>query len=177
MQPQPNHDPRATAASAATLPRIGDRLAGQRLLVTGATGFLAKAFVEKLLRSVHSVGAIYLLIRPSADGLSPRARAERDVLDNRAFDRLRASLGPGFRRLCEEKIRVIGGDLTEGRLGLAPEEYAELTKQITCIVNSAATVTFDERLDWAVDLNALGPSRLLKVAQDCGNVPFLHVST
>ncbi len=73
--------------------RIRDRLAGQHLLVTGSTGFLAKAFIEKLLRSVDTVGGIHLLVRPRAGGASPAQRVKRDVLNSNAFDRLRAALG------------------------------------------------------------------------------------
>ena len=45
------------------------------------------------------------------------------------------------------------------------------------VVNSAATVTFDERLDEAVELNTIGPSRLLKFARECGDAPMMHIST
>lgn len=157
--------------------RIKDRLAGQHLLITGSTGFLAKALVEKLLRSVETVGGLYLLVRPRSDGASPRDRVTTEVLRSRVFDRLRASLGEGFARRCEEKIHVVGGDLTRERLGLDQKSYRELAQTITVVVNSAATVTFDERLDEAVELNTIGPGRLLKLAKDCGNAPMMHVST
>jgi len=157
--------------------RIRDRLAGQHLLVTGATGFLAKVFIEKLLRCVDTLGGIHLLVRPRSDGTSARQRVWQEVFGSSAFDRLRASQGAGFARLCEEKIHVVGGDLTKERLGVAEPAYRELTRRITLVVNSAATVTFDERIDWAVELNTLGPSRLLKFARDCGGVPMMQVST
>jgi long-chain acyl-CoA synthetase len=165
----------------ATLPTnrssIRERLSGQHLLVTGSTGFLAKAFVEKVLRSVPTIGGLTLLIRPREGGSSAERRLQREVLGSSAFDRLRASLGARFDRLCAEKLRVVAGDLTLPHIGIADEEYAELTRRITAVVNSAATVTFDEQLDMAIELNALGPSRLLAFAKDCGNVPMLHVST
>ncbi len=157
--------------------RIRDRLAGQKILITGSTGFLAKAFVEKLLRSVDTIDGIYLLVRTRAGGVSPAQRVKRDVLGSPAFDRLRASLGDRFHQLCDRKIHVVSGDLTRDQLGISASEYESLTKTITLVVNSAATVTFDERLDLAVDLNTLGPSRLLRFAKDCGGIPFLHVST
>ena len=157
--------------------RIRERLAGHHLLVTGSTGFLAKAFIEKLLRSVDTIGGIHLLVRPRPGGMSPAERVERDVLGSRAFDRLRAALGSRFDELCRDKIHVVGGDLTQERLGFDPATYEELTRRITLVVNSAATVTFDERIDLAVELNTLGPTRLLSFARACGNVPLLHVST
>jgi len=157
--------------------RIRERLAGQQVLVTGSTGFLAKVFVEKLLRSVDSVGGIHLLVRSRSDGTSAAHRVKQEVLRSSVFDRLRAALGDRFRRLCEEKIHVVDADLTLERFGLEPAAYQALTQRITLVVNSAATVTFDERLDQAVELNALGPSRLLQFAKDCGDIPFQHVST
>jgi len=92
--------------------RIADRLAGQNLLITGSTGFLAKVFLEKLLRSVDSLQGCYLLVRSRTGGLSAAERVRRTVLRSRAFDRLRASLGNGFDALCAKKIHVIEGDLT-----------------------------------------------------------------
>ncbi len=170
ITPTPTPDPRP-------LSRIDDRLAGQHILVTGSTGFLAKVFVEKLLRGVPALGGIHLLVRPRSDGTSPRQRVVQDVLRSSLFDRLRAEMGERFTRLCDEKIHVIGGDLTKERMGLDAAAYEELARRITLVVNSAATVTFDERLDHAIELNVLGPSRLLRFAKDCGGVPFLHVST
>lgn len=160
-----------------SLSRVCERLAGQHILVTGSTGFLAKVFVEKLLRSVPTLGGIHLLVRPRSDGTSPQHRVTQDVLRSSAFDRLRAELGERFSRLCVEKVHVVSGDLTQERLGIDEAEYEELTRRITLVVNSAATVTFDERLDHAIELNTLGPRRLLQFAKDCGDVPFLHVST
>lgn len=37
--------------------------AGQSVLITGATGFMGKVMVEKLLRSCSEVSAVYVLIR------------------------------------------------------------------------------------------------------------------
>lgn len=157
--------------------RLRDRLAGQQVLVTGSTGFLAKVLVEKLLRSVDTIGGIHLLVRPKPDGTPPMRRVWQNVLSSSVFNRLRASLGSEFTRVCEEKIHVVDGDLTKERLGIDRADYEALAQRITLVINSAATVTFDERIDLAIALNALGPTRLLRFAKDAGNIPFMHVST
>jgi long-chain acyl-CoA synthetase len=157
--------------------RIRERLAGRRLLVTGVTGLLAKVFVEKLLRSAPEVGRIYLLVRAREDGTSSQERLEREVLASSVFDRLRAKLGPAFDRLCEEKIKVITGDLTKDQLGLSEADAQLLKRELDIIVNSAATVTFDERLDLAMNLNVKGPGRLLAFARACKHAAVMQVST
>lgn len=156
---------------------LRERLRDRRILVTGSTGFLAKVFVEKLLRCVDSIGGVYLLVRPRADGRAPQQRVLQEVLGSTAFDRLRAQLGDAFRDLCDRKVHVVAGDLTRPRFGLSDDQYAALGRTVDVIVNSAATVTFDERLDLALELNTRGPQRLLQFARDAGNLPFLHVST
>ncbi len=168
-------DRRPAETPAAT--RIADRLAGRHVLVTGATGLLGKVFVEKLLRSVPQIGKITLLVRGRADGLSSEERVTSEILTSSVFERLGALLGPRFPELCREKISVVSGDLTRDRLGLSKKDYAALAGDLDVIVNSAAAVTFDERLDIALSLNALGPTRLLALAKDAGNIPFMQVST
>lgn len=49
--------------------------AGQSILLTGATGFLGKVFIEKILRSCPDVRDIFLLMRPKK-GLSINDRLE-----------------------------------------------------------------------------------------------------
>lgn len=166
-----------TPANASGTGRIAERLRGRRLLVTGATGLLAKVFVEKLLRSVPQVGAIRLLVRDRPDGTSGSTRLQSEILGSSAFDRLRALLGDGFATLAAEKIQVVNGDLTAPQLGLDDARYAELAANCDLIVNSAAAVTFDERLDLALQLNALGPSQLLQLSRDAGHIPVMQVST
>lgn len=45
------------------------------VLITGATGFMGKVLVEKLLRSCPDLGTIYLLMRPKG-GQDVRARLD-----------------------------------------------------------------------------------------------------
>ena len=45
--------------------QIGEFYAGRSVFITGATGFMGKVLVEKLLRSCPQVKHLYLLMRPS----------------------------------------------------------------------------------------------------------------
>jgi fatty acyl-CoA reductase len=46
---------------------IQDFYVGRSIFITGATGFMGKVLVEKLLRSCPGIDRVYLLIRPKTD--------------------------------------------------------------------------------------------------------------
>jgi len=50
-----------TISTAKSIPEF---YAGQSIFLTGATGFLGKVFIEKVLRCCPNVSEILLLIRP-----------------------------------------------------------------------------------------------------------------
>ena len=65
---------------------IRESLSGKRIAITGSTGFLGTALVERFLRSVPDCELV-LLVRPGRRGAEHRVK--RDILKNDAFDRLR----------------------------------------------------------------------------------------
>ena len=146
------------------------------LFVTGATGFLAGGLVEKILRAAPGVKRVYLLIRSGKQGTTAE-RFEREILQANVFHRLREQHGTGFDAFARSKLVPVAGDLTQERLGIAPEEYARLASEVDILINSAASVVFDEELDHALNLNTLGPRRLVDFAKSCRSAIFLHVST
>ena len=106
---------------------LGEAYRGKAVLLTGGTGFLGTALVEKMLRSLPSLGRLYLLVRPSRDK-GARERFESDVLGSAAFLRLREELGAAFEERVAEKVRVLEGDVHSGSLGLGSEDLAELSQ-------------------------------------------------
>ena len=105
---------------------IHEYFAGKTVLVTGATGFLGKAIVEKILRSLPDLGRIYLLIRPKERGsrsVPVEQRFRDEILKSSIFERRRRELGDDFEGGVERKVGVIAGDLTDERFG------AELARQ------------------------------------------------
>ena len=135
---------------------LREALAGKRIAITGATGFLGTALTERLLRSVPDC-EIALLIRPGRRGAADRVR--REILRNNCFDRLRRELGDGFDQMVADRIHVMGGDVGVDGLGLDAEGEA-LLRSCHVAIHSAATVSFDSPLDSAVEINLLGPTRV-----------------
>lgn len=156
-------------------------LTGRSVLVTGGTGLLGKALVEKILRDAPGVAHVFLLIRPGRrrDGsrCMPDERLREEIVASDVFDRLRRERAD-FEQLVAEKLTAVPADVSVDRLGLLPVWSERLRECVDVIVNSAAVVTFDERLDAAVEHNTLGPKRLLDFAHACKLDPvFVHVST
>src|SRR5215210_2680298 len=159
------------------MPVLGEAYRGKVVLLTGGTGFLGTALVEKMLRSLPSLGRLYLLVRPSRDK-GARERFETDVLGSAAFSRLREELGAAFDERVADRVRVLEGDVHSDSLGLGPEDLAELSREIDAVVHSAASVVFDAPLDTAVDSNVRGTLSLLALAKEWEKKPlFVHVST
>jgi fatty acyl-CoA reductase len=150
---------------------------GKAVLLTGGTGFLGTALVEKMLRSLPSLGRLYLLVRPSREK-GAKERFEKDVLGSDAFSRLREELGSSFEEQVAEKVRVLEGDVHADSLGLGAEDLAELSREVDAVIHSAASVIFDAPLDAAVDSNVRGTLNLLVLARGWDKKPlFIHVST
>lgn len=63
-----------------TANNIGEFYRDANVFITGATGFVGKALLEKLLRSCDSVANIYILVRPKR-GLAVEQRL-KEMLKN-----------------------------------------------------------------------------------------------
>jgi alcohol-forming fatty acyl-CoA reductase len=156
---------------------LAEAYRGKAILLTGGTGFLGTALVEKMLRSLPEIGRLYLLIRASREK-SAASRFEKDVLGSAAFSRLREERGEDFESYVSEKVRVLEGDVHAPSLGLKGEDLSELSREVDIVIHSAASVVFDAPLDAAVASNVRGTVRLLELARGWEKRPlFLHVST
>ncbi|EYU36962.1 hypothetical protein MIMGU_mgv1a0098192mg, partial [Erythranthe guttata] len=152
-------------------------LENKSILVAGATGFLAKVLIEKIMRVQPKVKKLYLLLR-AEDSVSALHRFNTEVIGKDLFGVVKEKYGANLNSLILEKITVLNGDITRDDLGLQESILEELFQEVDIIVNSAATTDFDERYDVALGINTYGPANILNFSMKCRNLRLLlHVST
>ncbi|OQR94316.1 fatty acyl-CoA reductase [Thraustotheca clavata] len=150
--------------------------AGKGLFLTGGTGFIGKTLIEKLLRCTPDIDKIYVLVRPKK-GRSVVDRLESDVINSAIFNRLREERSD-FDTFIRSKLHPIAGDINAPSLNMSPEDTALLIERVNIVVHSAASVSFNEPLDVAVEMNCLGAMYMMEFGKRIKNViSYVHVST
>nr|CAD7263785.1 unnamed protein product [Timema shepardi] len=155
----------------AELPTIPQFFAGRHVFVTGASGFMGKVLVEKLLRSCPDIAKIYMLMRAKR-GKSPLDRLQT-ITNMELFDRLKQEQPHAL-----EKLVVVTGDAIKPGLGLWADDRRILEERVSIIFHVAASVRFDDSITYAVNMNVRGTQEVAELALKMKNlVVLLHVST
>ena len=145
---------------------IAEVLAGQRILLTGATGFVGEALLERMLYDLPETPVV-LLVRSRGD-LSARHRVQQ-VLNGPAFGRLRERRGDDLSPLLDHHITVLEGDL---------DEIPALPDDLDIVIHCAGEVSFDPPIDDGFATNVFGTLKLLAAIDASSSQPhYLHVST
>lgn len=148
-----------------------DPLTGGHVLLTGATGFLGQAALERLLSSRPHTRVSVLIRRRGAQSAADRLA---HLLRKPVFRSWRERLGDtAAAAVVAERVSVVEGDL-----GTVPE----LPTDLTVVIHCASTVSFDPPIDEAFRTNLSGVTNLYTaVRESCaaaGAHPHMvHVST
>ena len=150
------------------------------VLLTGGTGFYGQGLTAKILRYLPGVRRLYLVLRPGR-GPNGAALPVEERLDELfklvVFDRFRQEEPDAF-AAARQKVRALACDMRQPGLGLDEASRDELLAEVDLIIGNAASVTFDEPLDSAIQFNTLAPQELLRLAREGHKKPVLvHVST
>ena len=104
-------------------------------------------------------------------------RIKDEILDSMCFQRCKKER-KDFIQFAIDKITFISGDLTRENLGISEKDRTFLTENCDVIINSAASVNFDDPLQDALKINFFGCMRMLQLAKECKHLlTFTHVST
>ncbi|KAK6144219.1 hypothetical protein DH2020_021039 [Rehmannia glutinosa] len=130
------------------LSNILEFLENRSILVTGATGFLAKIFIEKVMSK-----ALFRVLK------------EKHGANLNSFVSEKVRVIPGD--ITFENLGVKDAGLLE-----------EMWKQVDVVINLAANTNFDERYDVLLGINTLGAKHVLDFSKKCDKLKVLvHVST
>ncbi|XP_022753766.1 alcohol-forming fatty acyl-CoA reductase-like [Durio zibethinus] len=153
-------------------------LQDKTILVIGATGFLAKIFIEKILRTQPNVKKLYLLLR-AGDTKSATQRLHNEIIRTELFSILRERYNSNFDDFISAKVTMVPGDTSSLDLGVKDFNLRkEMWREIDIVVNLAAVTIFDERYDVALSTNTLGALNAMNFAKKCDRIEmFLHTST
>lgn len=148
-------------------PRATTDLGSAHVFLTGATGFVGQAVLERLL-SAHPGTTISILVRTKA-GEDTRARVA-ELLAKPVFQSWRDQVGDAaVAKAAKERVRIV-----EGAMGSIPE----LPKDLDVAIHSASVVSFDPPIDEAFDTNVNGAINLYERLLETGGDPrVVHVST
>ncbi|XP_031626468.1 putative fatty acyl-CoA reductase CG5065 [Contarinia nasturtii] len=150
---------------------IAKWFSNKSVFVTGATGFIGKCLVIKLLRDCPDIDTIYIVIRSKKNMTFEQRKNE--YKSHVAFSHLKNTNPSAL-----DKIHIIEGDICEPNLGMSESNRKLITERVSVIVHSAADVRFDRRLIEAYKTNVDGSKNVLDFATEFKRLlAFVLVST
>ncbi|KAL2741578.1 LOW QUALITY PROTEIN: fatty acyl-CoA reductase wat-like isoform X1 [Vespula squamosa] len=142
---------------------------GQGVFVTGATDFIGKLLIEKLLRECPGIIYNYLLTR-TKKGKSMFQRT-KELIEDSLFHTLREKQ-PTF----QNRIVTIGGDSSLPKLGISKIDKATLICEVSIVFNVAATVKFNETIKLATAINVQSGSDKINKSKEMSKLKISYLS-
>nr|XP_022920393.1 fatty acyl-CoA reductase 2-like [Onthophagus taurus] len=149
---------------------ISEFYSGKTVFVTGATGFMGKVLLEKLVRCLPDIKKIYILLRPKK-GCTPEERMMQ-LAESTVFT---------FNNMSQKayvKIEVINGDISKDDFDMTKEDKEKLINEVSIVFHFAASVRMDLSLKEAVIVNCKSTYQLYKLCLNIKNLKsVVHLST
>ena len=141
----------------------------QRVLLTGATGFIGAYLVAEILKTTPA--ELYCLVRPRR-GEDSKRRIERTMQRYAVWN-----TSDAWRQIWDRRVHVLDGDVTLPRLGIADAQYERLAEQVDAIIHGAAHVNFIYPYEALRAANVLGLHEIIQFAFYRRIKPVHHLST
>src|SRR5215216_5726564 len=133
------------------------------VLLTGGTGFVGAELLARYLDRTDR--PIYALVRAE----------DEEAARKRLRDKLATLRGDGA---VPDQLTAVPGDVEVPGLGLSAANRDRLAREVSEVVHSAASVSFELPLEASRRINVGGTRHLLELAESCpGLERFAYVST
>ncbi|WP_371554255.1 thioester reductase domain-containing protein [Streptomyces longwoodensis] len=135
----------------------------QRVLLTGATGFLGAFLLRDLMRTTRAT--VHCLVR-AADEAAALERLRENLVRYAVWE----DVDPG-------RLAVVVGDLAQPRLGLSEEDFDALAATMDAVYHNGARVHWLHPYETLRAANVRGTEEVLRLAARHRSVPVHYVST
>lgn len=149
---------------------LAEFYSNKNVLITGATGFVGKVLLWKLLTEFKDIGTIFVLMREKN---GDRVQDRLSKLLNQApfagnFD---------YGKLLNQ-VKPIKSDMTSVNCGISISDKQTLQQKVNIAFHSAASVKFDAPLNDNMKDNVYATQNMLNLCADLPKLlAFVHVST
>jgi long-chain acyl-CoA synthetase len=124
------------------------------IFLTGTTGLVGSNLIPRILKNDNKSSLILLI------------RGKSDYEAKQRVDEMLWSMPEEIDfNLAKQRIQVVRGDITLDRLGLSKAQYKRISREITHIIHSAATVQFHLPLECARLVNYEGTKNVMALAK------------
>jgi fatty acid CoA ligase FadD9 len=128
------------------------------ILLTGANGFLGRFLcLAWLTHLAPENGKVVCLVRAADDALAKQRLVDSIVGTDRALNK-------AFRKLADESLEVVTGDLTKPALGLGDSGFGRLAARIDQVVHAGALVNHLLPYQHLFEPNVAGTAELIRFA-------------
>ncbi|CAO1370778.1 unnamed protein product [Diamesa serratosioi] len=145
--------------------------AGKTIFITGASGFVGKVLLEKLLYSCSDVKEIIILMR---------SKKEKSAMQ-RVDELIKLPL---FQRIMNDKPEVmkkiypVFGDTTKPSLNLNHDHFNRVVQRTNIVFHLAAFTKMNASLKSSIQMNLVGTKNVLDLAKQMPKlIQFIHTST
>ncbi|XP_054165727.1 fatty acyl-CoA reductase 1-like [Oppia nitens] len=151
--------------------KIRDFYANKSILITGASGFIGKIILLKILTACPDVQHIYVLMRSKYDMSSNKRLSS--MLSSVPFTYVLNDDNP-----VKNKVTPVEGDITSEGLGFSDSDLQSICDNVNVVFHCAASVKFDAPLKESLDYNVFATKQVINLCKQIKQLScFIHCST